>query len=215
MFGFHRYMPLLASVGPLLANTSVLLGALDRFQEPPPTSTRAVAAEIFVSPATVWLVLYEERIQSFRLHRVQCLKDNDYSHRLHFVRWMLQSITNNPQFLNSELFTDEASFTRKDTFSAHNEHVWIGSNPHLTASRKYQERFSVNVWAGIFSDHQVGHYLLLDRLTGKKVPVFLERVLPSLLRPVPSNPQQMWFMHDGVPAHIAADVRHFLDATYP
>ena len=25
----------------------------------------------------------------------------------------------------------------------------------------------------------------------------------------------MWFMHDGAPAHITVDVRHFLDATYP
>ena len=70
--------------------------ALDRFQETPSTSTRAVATEISVFPATVWRVLHEERIQPFRLHRVQCLKDDDYSHRLHFVRWIIQSITNNP-----------------------------------------------------------------------------------------------------------------------
>ena len=73
---------------------------LDRFQETPSTSSRAGAAEISVSPATVWRVLRKKHIQPFRLQRVQCLKDDDYSHRLHFVRRMLQSITKNPQFLN-------------------------------------------------------------------------------------------------------------------
>ena len=35
------------------------------------------------------------------------------------------------------------------------------------------------------------------------------------MRPIPSIAQQMWFIHDGAPAHITTDVRHFLDATYP
>ena len=74
----------------------------DRFQETPYTSTRAVAAKNSVSSVyfPAWRVLREERIQHFLLQRVQCLKDDDYSHRLPFVRWMLQSIMNNPQFLN-------------------------------------------------------------------------------------------------------------------
>lgn len=189
---------------------------LDRFRQTPSTSTRAVAAETSVSPATVWRVLREEGIKPFHLQRVQFLTDDDYLHRLDFVRWMSQMITNNPQFLSLVLFTDEASFTREGIFNTHNEHAWAESNPHLTASRKYQERFSVNVWAGIFGDHLVGPYLLPDRLTGEKYLVFLERVLPSLLRAVPSITQtQMWFMHDGAPAHITANVRHFLDARYP
>ena len=83
-----------------------------------------MVTEISVSPATVWRILREEHIQPLRLLRVQCLKDDDYLHLLNFVRWMLQSITNNPQFLNSVLFTDEASFTREGTFNTHNEHVW-------------------------------------------------------------------------------------------
>ena len=104
---------------------------------------------------------------------------------------MLLLLTNNPQFHNSVLFTDELSFTKECLFNTHNEHVWAGNNPHLTTLSKYQERFSVNVSAGIFSDHLVGPYLLPDSLTGEKYLVFLERVLPNLLWPVPSIAQQM------------------------
>ena len=43
-----------------------------------------MVTEISVSPATVWRILREEHIQPLRLLRVQCLKDDDYSHNLHF-----------------------------------------------------------------------------------------------------------------------------------
>ena len=51
--------------------------ALDRFQERPSTSTRAVAAEISVNLTTVRSVLREEHIQSSRLQTVQCLKNDE------------------------------------------------------------------------------------------------------------------------------------------
>lgn len=35
------------------------------------------------------------------------------------------------------------SFTREGIFNTHKERVWAESNPYLTASRKYQARFSV------------------------------------------------------------------------
>ena len=71
------------------------------------------------------------------------------------------------------------------------------------------------MWASVFTDHLVRIYLLPDLLSGEKYLVFLERALPSLLWAVSSIAQQMWFMHDGAPAHITAYVRRFLDAAYP
>ena len=50
---------------------------LNRFQERPSTSTRAVAAEISVNLTTVRSVLREEHIQSSRLQTVQCLKNDE------------------------------------------------------------------------------------------------------------------------------------------
>ena len=70
------------------------------------------------------------------------------------------------------LFMDEASFTWESIFNTLNEYVWTESNPHIAASRMYQVRFSINVWAGIFGDHLVAPYLLPNRLTGEKCLVF-------------------------------------------
>ncbi|GBO07751.1 hypothetical protein AVEN_221123-1 [Araneus ventricosus] len=75
---------------------------------------------------------------------------------------------------------------------------------------------SVNISAGILGDYVVSPHILPDRLTGATYRIFLEQGLPSLLQAVPLPIQRdMWFMHDGTPAHISSTVWYFLIATYP
>ncbi|GBM48764.1 hypothetical protein AVEN_24952-1 [Araneus ventricosus] len=75
---------------------------------------------------------------------------------------------------------------------------------------------SVNIWAGTLGHNLVLPYILPDRLTFATYGIFLEQVLPSLLQVVPLPIQRnMWFMHDGAPAHFSSTVRYFLNATYP
>jgi hypothetical protein len=46
--------------------------------------------------------------------------------------------------------------------------------------------------------------------------VFLQEVLPVLLEDVPLAIQHdMWFEHDGAPAHISAQTQHYLSAQFP
>ncbi|GFX86351.1 uncharacterized protein TNCV_2562331 [Trichonephila clavipes] len=68
----------------------------------------------------------------------------------------------------SVLFTDEASFFERGYFQHHNSHSWAAANPHVTRTRAAQDRFLVNVWAGILGDHLIGPYILPDRLTGPR-----------------------------------------------
>ncbi|GFW23138.1 uncharacterized protein TNCV_3802381 [Trichonephila clavipes] len=83
-----------------------------------------------------------------------------------------------------------------------NQHVWSDSNPNCTIPRNHQQKFFVNVWAGILGDYLIGPYILPDRLTDATYRIFLEQVLPSLLLAVPLPIQRdMSFMHDGSPAH--------------
>ena len=83
--------------------------------------------------------------------------------------------------------------------------------------RGYQQKFRVNVWAGIVGDYLIGLYVLPPRLNAQSYLVFLRDVLPELLE------EQLlilllfnhWFQHDGCPSHYGVDVRRFLDQTYP
>ncbi|GFU92159.1 DUF4817 domain-containing protein [Trichonephila clavipes] len=106
----------------------------------------------------------------------------------------------------SVLFTDEASFfSREGIFNTHNSHSWAAANPHVTCTRAAQDRFLVNVWAGILGDHLIGPYILPDRLTGPRYLIFLEQVLPELLdsaHVTDATRTSMWFHQDGAP-HIS------------
>ncbi|GFV18747.1 uncharacterized protein TNCV_4756341 [Trichonephila clavipes] len=102
------------------------------------------------------------------------------------------------------------------TQSIHNSQSWAAANPHVTRTRAAQDRFLVNVWAGILGDHLIGPYILPDRLTGPRYLIFLEQVLPELFDNAyvtAVTRTSMWFQQDGAPAHFSISVRNHLDAT--
>ncbi|GFV42596.1 uncharacterized protein TNCV_1316011 [Trichonephila clavipes] len=116
----------------------------------------------------------------------------------------------------SVLFTVGASFSREGIFNTHNSHSWAAANPHVTRTRAEQDRFLVNIWAGILGDHLIGPYILPDRLTGPRYLIFLEQVLPELLdsaHVTAVTRTSMWFQQDGAPAHFSISVRNHLNAT--
>ena len=129
---------------------------------------------------------------------------------------MVQRCENEPAFLRKFLFTDEAQFNRDGFFNCRNCHIWARHNPRVIFQRHYQQRFAVNVWAGILDDHVIGPYLLPPRLNGVRYRVFIEQVLPELLEDVPLHTHhQMWMQLDVAPAHFSAQVRRVLSVTYP
>ncbi|GBM43261.1 hypothetical protein AVEN_154582-1 [Araneus ventricosus] len=102
-------------------------------------------------------------------------------------------------------------------FNSHNFHVWSEENPHAARTRAAQERFSVNVWAGIVGEHLVGPCLFPERLTGANYLILLQQVLPQLLDDAHVSAamcSSKWFQHDLAPAHYSMEVRPHLNATY-
>nr|CAH7742449.1 unnamed protein product [Callosobruchus chinensis] len=163
------------------------------------------------SNASVWRVLYEQQLYTCYFKKAQGLTAADYQPSVQFFQWLFQQIATQSNFLRYGVWTDEASSTRAGIFNSRNGYVWDEENPHAIFPRKHQQRWSVNVWAGIVSDYLIGPYLLPERLTGPIYRRFLEEILPELLGNVPINArQQMWFQHDGAPAHFAVPVREDL-----
>ena len=69
--------------------------------------------------------------------------------------------------------------------------------------RGYQQKFRVNVWAGIVGDYLIGLYVLPPRLNAQSYLVFLRDVLPELLEeqlPILLLSSHWLFQHDGCPA---------------
>lgn len=114
------------------------------------------------------------------------------------------------------MFTDEAQFTRDGVNNCHNEHRWSDENPHATVESNFQHRFSVNVWCGMFNNQLLGPVVLEHRLTGARYLEFLENNLTDLLDDVPLDIRQnMYFQHDGAPAHFSRVVINHLNNRFP
>ena len=188
---------------------------LQQLEDEPSLSTRQVAHNMGVNHVSVRQVLHEQLLHPYHLQKVQVLGPNDFAPSVDFCRWSLHACIEEPDFPNYVLFTDECICTREGIFNSRNSHIWAEENPHATFNRSYQERFSVNMWAGIVGRRLIGPYMLPRRLTGNIYINFLRNALPELLEDVPLNfRQNMWFQHDAAPPHFTLGAREFLNETF-
>lgn len=189
---------------------------LQEIEEHPETSTRKIARALNICHQIVWRILVDFLLYPYHIHRVQALLPRDFPPRMDFSHWYINETTENPQFPSQIMFTDEANFSRNAIRNLHNNHVWAEENPHVISETNTQQQFSVNVWAGIIGDHLIGPFYLPGRLNGQSYLHFLQEELPVLLEDVPIGLRnQMWYMHDGAPAHFSAAVREYLNNVYP
>lgn len=109
---------------------------------------------------------------------------NSYLHRDQFAHWFVRQSAEKPDFPTVVLYTDEACFSWEGIFNSHNRHVWAEVNPHPASVHCHQQRFPVNIWAGIVHDFLIGPYLLPSGLNVQIYQVFLEEMLPELLQEI-------------------------------
>ena len=97
------------------------------------------------------------------------------------------------------IINHEATFTRSEVFNLHNHHGWQLDNPHIVREHASKQRYSVNVWAGIFHNSIIGPYIMPSPLNRNNYRVFSEKVLPEPLENVPlAVRRSMLFQQDGL-----------------
>lgn len=184
----------------------------------PEVSTRRLAAMYpGISKSSIWNIIHKENLHPFHFQKVHAMLDGDFPARVDFSNWLRNKKNQDRNFFSNILFCDESTFTRDGIFNLHNAHhyAYIGDNPHATVEKKHQQRFSINVWIGVIGNQLLGPVELPSRLTGQEYLNFLQNVLPDLIDDVPLMIRNnLWFMHDGCPAHFSREVRRFLDNNY-
>ena len=135
-------------------------------------SIRAITQQQGILECNVWRILAANKMSAHNLQRVTLLNPEDYPLHKAFGTWFLQRSATDRTFAASVFFTHEVYFKHGGVFNQHNAHVWALENPHITQPRAAQERFIVNVWAGIFGDYVIGPYLLSSRLDGTAYRIF-------------------------------------------
>lgn len=189
-----------------------------RFRDDPTTSTNIVARDLGLSQWRVWFTVHTAGLYPYHYTPVHAIEEGDPARRLDFCRFMLDADVQDPNFLRNILWTDESKFEKDGITNYHNAHYWSikeQKNPNKKRVKGSQRRFSVNVWMGIISNKLIGPYFLPDNLDGESYENFLRGDLGDLLDDLPLNlTRDMWFQHDGCPAHFRRSVRAWLDANY-
>ncbi|KAJ3651713.1 hypothetical protein Zmor_017733 [Zophobas morio] len=112
------------------------------------------------------------------------------------------------RLLQKLLTTDEATLRREGVFNSRNTHIWTDQNPHAIRETHFQDRFSVNICAGMVDNNLIGPYVLPPRLMAAAYLDFLNNYLGPLLEDVPLNVRRdLGYLHNGAPAHYAVEVR--------
>lgn len=181
---------------------------IEYFDDNPMASTNDAAQQFGVSQYFAWQLVRESGKHPYHFRRVQELLTTDFTPRLEFCNWLVEEPRN-------ILWTDESTFSRVGIFNQHNAHWWASENPHVTMADHFQHRFSVNVWAGLLNNVVLGP-VFLQRLNGASYLSMLQDDVEQLLEEVPlRNVVNLFYQHDGAPAHYCRAVREYLDRTYP
>lgn len=180
----------------------------------PHVSTRAIAAEGGPSHSAVWKILHRNKFRSYHAAKHQELRPGDRERRFEFASLALEMKEADPAFFRKIIFTDESSFTKHHTPNTQNFRTWSQDNPRACypANTQYPEK--VNVWAGIV-DHQILGPIFIDgTLTGAKYRDLLQNEVSALMEDL-NHPDELWYHHDGCPAHNFRLAREYLHDCFP
>lgn len=174
-------------------------------------SLREISQELQISHESTRKILKKHGYRSFKYQLHQHLYPDDGDRRVVFCDWLLQNHRINPNFINFILFSDESRFTNNGMFNKQNTRYWATQNQHAMREGNFQERFGVNVWAGIVGDRIIGPIFFQGQLTGARYLGFLQNEIEEHLEHLPlEDLRRIYFQQDGAPPHNTREVLDYL-----
>lgn len=201
---------------PITGNEENHFVVIESLIENPHTSQRKISETTGISKRSVGRILKKNNFFPYHIQLHQALLEVDYDRRLVFCLWVLEKFSENENFFDFVLFSDESSFHNNGLVNRHNFHYYSDENPRFFRTLDRQHRWCVNVWGGIIGTQVVGPFFFDGHLNGAMFLRFLRDNLPVLLENIPLNIRKgMWLQLDGAPAHFEVNVRNELDRQYP
>lgn len=198
------------------------LDVMLEFEEHPHTSCREASATFNVSHTSIFNILKENKLHPYKMLPTQELMEDDFDRRINFCEEFMEMVNNNIIQLEYVMFSDECTFLLNGHANRQNCRYWSTENPHWIREEHTQYPQKVNVWAGIVGNHIIGPFFIEGNLNGDNYLALLQNdVVPTLINlyPNPENPQvptnTIWFQQDGAPPHYRANVRQYLNSTFP
>jgi hypothetical protein len=187
---------------------------LQAFVENPHNSTRRVATdEGSLSATSVWRILKDAKFHAFKMERRQELKPHHRIQRVQHAHAQLQILADNPDFLKTLLFSDEAHFSIHGEVNHHNFRYWSNENPGLIREEPLHSP-RMTVWAAIGYGGVIVPVFVDGSINGGSYLALLQQEFLPKAEAL-QNFHSLIFMQDGAPPHWATAVREWLSVALP
>lgn len=180
----------------------------------PGASSRVIGDQVGKSHSQVIRRLHHHGFKSYKTAVHQELHPGDAERRFEFAMSMLQRLDDDPQFSQNIVFTDESSFKLHHRPNVQNHRTWARGNPRNVYPGSTQYPHTLNVWAGIVGQHVVGPLVINGKLTGVKYLDMLQNEISAQISDL-DLPGELWYQHDGCPAHNFGPAVEFLHDAFP
>ena len=153
------------------------------FQNRPTSSVRAVAMEVECSHMSVYNVIRrQEKLFPYKLQVTQKLYEEDHALRVSMAETLIEKISNEIDFLENIIFSDESTFFVNGVVNRHNCRVW-GTEPPDETIEVCHSSPKVNVWMGISATTVYRPFFIEGNVTGENYLDMLEKCfLPQMFR---------------------------------
>lgn len=180
-----------------------------------PCNSTTISEEVDIGARTVRNILKRNKYKCYKLQTTQEIFPEDFEKRSVFCVDVMERANRDDRLISHILFTDESSFS---LHGHHNPSVAVGysrENNHISIVGKTQYPQKVNVWAGILGNSIIGPFFIEGNLNANKYLELLRNQIIPAVRALPINFNEIWYQHDGCPAHNAEVVQTFLTETFP
>lgn len=193
---------------PVTQNADIEINVLAFFFAHPHASVRQAERYSGMSKASIQRILKKHRWHPYSIQLQQNIKIEDRQARVQFCEFYLMKSQEDENFTKKIIWSDEAKFTKNGIFNRKNQHYWAANNPRATSERNFQQSWSFNVYCSIKFDKIFAIYLYDKTLNGEEYVNIIQNVIrPNVER---LNNEQLWYQHDGAPAHRTPEVTNML-----
>lgn len=190
---------------------------LQSVRENPTLSLRRRATELqLFKKSTIQEILKQNNIRPYKPKYNHTLEEGDDGKRLDFCLWVGSKILDgNRGFHKLIMFSDESTFSTNGTVASQHVRYWSDTNPMFRISCRRQYFKKVNVWCAVSYFGIIGPYFFEDTCNKHSYLNMLNTFFSDHLEQLPLNYlRDMYFQHDGCPAHFAREVKEWLDLQF-
>jgi hypothetical protein len=167
--------------------------------ENPQISTRRLAQQVSVSHTTAYKAMRQQLgLHPYKVSVVHQLLPGDSETRLHFCEWLGDVVENDPHFMDTCFFTDEAWFHLSGYVNSQNCRFWSTENPHIIHELPLHSA-KLGVWAAMNAE-RVFVCFFETTVNSEVYCGFVDKLIETLTE---DELNRGWFQQDNATAHTS------------